>query len=1062
MPKNKNIKKILVIGSGPVVIGQGAEFDYSGTQACLALKELGYEIILVNSNPATIMTDRNIAHKIYLEPLDLEHLRKIILKEKPDALLGTFGGQTGLNLTVELFYDGVLKKINCEIIGTSVDAIEQAENREKFIELCRKTGQKCVDSIITTSVEGIMNAAKEMGYPVVLRPAYTLGGTGGGFAENKEELIRLGINAIQSSPIRQVLVEKSIKGFKEIEYEIIRDANGTVINICNMENLDPVGVHTGDSIVICPSQTLSNREYQTLRTAAVNIVDELKIVGGCNVQFAVDPDSFDYFVIEINPRISRSSALASKASGYPIARVCALLACGLGLEEVKISSTIAAFEPSLDYVVTKIPRFPFDKFDKACRKLNTQMKSTGEVMAIGRNFEESFLKAIRSLELSTSYIRLQKFEDSTLGELYEKIRNSTDEQIFIIAQILRMNGDISKINEITKIDTFFLNKIKNIVDFEKKISRNINPDILKEAKKLGFPDEYIAFLCNKTQREIYDIRMKNNIKPVYKMIDTCSSEFDSYVPYFYSTYNGQENESRISSNKNKIVVLGSGPIRIGQGIEFDYSTVHAVLTLRKFDYEVIVINNNPSTVSTDYTFSNKLYFEPLQLEDILNVLDIEKPEGVIVSLGGQTPINLAELLQNFGVKVIGTQVESIKIAEDRNEFEEFLNRLSIPRPKGKIIYSKDQGYAAAEEIGYPVLIRPSFVLGGRAMKIVHSKLELSIYLKEAETISKGKPILIDKYISGKEFEVDAVSDGEEVFVPTVMEHFEKTGIHSGDSIISYSSFSISKSTEEKIIKYTKELGLNLKIIGMFNIQYIVDENENVYVIEVNPRSSRTVPFISKACCLNLVEIATKVQIGFSLKNLNINNKVVRKYFVKVPVFSSSKILEADIYLSPEMKSTGEAIGSGDTLNEAFFNGLKASGFNTLFPGIILVSVSDEHKSQAVPIVRRFIDLNFNIEATKGTYNFLIENGIDKERVILRKKISDGDDEILKLIGEKYYSYIINTLSFSESNNRDGFLIRRKTIESGVSIFTSLDTVNMFLNAIEEIKIRKCHMVQNEN
>ena len=929
MPKRTDIKKVLVIGSGPIVIGQAAEFDYAGTQACLALREEGYEVVLINSNPATIMTDTDIADKVYMEPLNLEYVAKIIRRERPDAILPSLGGQTGLNLAVQLAKKGVLDECNVEILGTSFDSIERAEDRELFKELCEGLGEPVLPSMIANSMEEGIAAAKEIGYPVVLRPAFTLGGTGGGFADDEEELVELMKNALQLSPVHQVLVEKSIKGYKEIEYEVMRDANDTAITICNMENIDPVGVHTGDSVVVAPSQTLTNKEYQLLRDSALKIIRELKIEGGCNVQFALDPHSFNYYLIEVNPRVSRSSALASKASGYPIARVSAKIAVGMHLDEIQIANTPASFEPALDYVVTKIARFPFDKFADASNKLNTQMKATGEVMSIGRTIEESLLKAIRSLETGVYHLHHKKFDNYDMDELMNYIKDGTDDRLYAIAQLIRLGVDLNMIYNNTKIDMFFLEKFKNIVEFEKVIKENpMDIQTLKDAKKMGVSDKYLAEVWNSTEKDLFLLRKENNILPVYKMIDTCASEFASYVPYFYSTYE-QENES-VVSDKKKIIVLGSGPIRIGQGVEFDYSTVHAIWSIKEAGYEAIIINNNPETVSTDYTTSDKLYFEPLTVEDVMNIITLENPLGVVVSLGGQTAINLAPALDEFNVPVIGTDVEAIEKAENRDSFEKIMTELGIPQPTGQAVTNIEDGVKVAEKIGYPVLVRPSFVLGGRAMQIVSNEEGLRRYLQTAVEIDEDQPVLVDKYIMGKELEVDAICDGKDVYIPGIMEHVERTGVHSGDSISVYPTFSVSDKAKQTIIDYTIKLGLNIGIVGLYNIQFIVDDKEDVYVIEVNPRSSRTVPFLSKSTGVPMAHIATMVMLGHSLKELGINEVYPaekKRWFVKAPAFSFSKIKGMDTYLSPEMKSTGEAIGYDNKLTRALYKALRSSGMN---------------------------------------------------------------------------------------------------------------------------------------
>lgn len=1049
MPKRTDIKKILVIGSGPIVIGQAAEFDYAGTQACLALKEEGYEVVLCNSNPATIMTDTSIADKVYMEPLTLEYLAKVIRYERPDAVLPGIGGQTGLNLAMQLEKKGVLRECNVELLGTSSRSIERAEDRELFKELCEEIGEPVLQSVIAESLEDGLAAAEEIGYPVVLRPAFTLGGTGGGFADNEEECAEILRGALELSPVHQVLVEKSIKGYKEIEYEVMRDNNDTAITICNMENVDPVGIHTGDSIVVCPSQTLTNKEYHMLRDSALKIIRALKIEGGCNVQFALDPLSFNYYLIEVNPRVSRSSALASKASGYPIARVSAKISVGMRLDEIMIANTPASFEPALDYVVTKMPRFPFDKFSSANNKLSTQMKATGEVMSVGRTIEESLLKAARSLEIGVNHLYMKKFETFSDDEMLNYIKDGTDDRIYAIAELLRRKTDIGMICNATKIDMLFLEKIKNIVKTENKLREHIgDTDTLYTAKKLGFSDEFIGKLWGMTGEEIYKIREKRGMFPVYKMIDTCASEFESYIPYFYSTYE-DENESAVS-DKKKIIVLGSGPIRIGQGVEFDYSTVHAVTTIKKSGYEAIIINNNPETVSTDYTCSDKLYFEPLCTEDVMNIIHLEKPIGVIASLGGQTAINLAESLKNRGVKIIGTDCEAIDRAENRDLFEKVLKELNIPQPQGKAVTKIEDGVKAAAEIGYPVLVRPSFVLGGRAMQIVADEEQLRRYLRTAVEIDEDKPVLVDKYISGKELEVDAICDGKDVFVPGIMELVERTGIHSGDSISVYPTFSISEKVRETILDYTRRLGLGIGIIGLYNIQFIVDKNDNVFIIEVNPRSSRTVPFLSKATGFSLADIATLVILGKSLKEQGFDKIYPgdkKRWYVKAPAFSFSKLRGLDAYLSPEMKSTGEAIGYDDKLTRALYKALKASGMNVMNYGTVLATIADKDKEEALPLIRRFYNMGFNIQATAGTAEFLKRNGIRTHAV---GKLSDGSREITDAIRQGYVTYVINTRDMNSSGVlSDGYEIRRCAVENNVTMFTSLDTVKVLLDVLEE-------------
>ncbi len=1050
MAKRTDIKKVMVIGSGPIVIGQAAEFDYSGTQACLALKEEGYEVVLVNSNPATIMTDTNIADKVYMEPLTLEYVAKIIRYERPDAIIPGLGGQTGLNLAVQLAKKGVLKECQVEILGTSFESIEEAEDRELFKELCERLGEPVLPSVITTTIEEAVTAAAEIGYPVVLRPAFTLGGTGGGFADDEPQLRDMMRTALALSPVHQVLVEKSIKGYKEIEYEVMRDANDTAIAICNMENIDPVGVHTGDSVVVAPSQTLTNREYQMLRDSSLKIIRELKIEGGCNVQFALDPLSFQYYLIEVNPRVSRSSALASKATGYPIARVSAKIAVGMHLDEIQIANTPASFEPALDYVVTKIARFPFDKFTDVSNSLGTQMKATGEVMSIGRTMEESLLKAVRSLETGVCHLYHKKFDRKSNDEMLRYIKEGTDDRLFAVAQLIRNGIDLGLIYNASKIDMFFLEKFKNIVEFESVVASNVGDiETLLDAKKMGFSDKYIGELWGKSEHEMYEIRKENKIYPIYKMIDTCASEFSSYVPYFYSTYE-IENES-IVSTREKIVVLGSGPIRIGQGVEFDYSTVHAIWSIQEAGYEAIIINNNPETVSTDYTTSDKLYFEPLTVEDVMNVLDYEKPKGVIVTLGGQTAINLAEPLSKLGVPIIGTDVEGIRNAEDRGYFERIMEELQIPQPMAEAVTEIEAGVAAAERIGYPVLVRPSYVLGGRAMQIVSCEERLRHYLHTAVEVNVDSPVLVDRYIMGKELEVDAICDGKDVFIPGIMEHVERTGIHSGDSISVYPTFTVSEGVKDKIVEYTKALGLRIGIIGLYNIQFIVDDKEDVYVIEVNPRSSRTVPFLSKATGVPMADIATQVILGRSLKNQGIIHTVAPlrdRWYVKAPAFSFAKIRGMESYLSPEMKSTGEAIGYDKRLTRALYKALQSSGMAVANYGTILVTIADDDKEAALPLVQRFYNLGFNIEATPGTAEYLREKGI---RTRVRQKISSGSNEIIESLRQGHVNYIINTNDINQHNSRlEGYDIRRTAVENNVTVFTALETVKVVLDVLEEI------------
>ena len=1047
MPKRTDIKKVMVIGSGPIVIGQAAEFDYAGTQACLALKEEGYEVVLANSNPATIMTDTHIADKVYMEPLTLEYVAKIIRYERPDAIVPGLGGQTGLNLAVQLAKKGILEECQVEILGTSFESIERAEDRELFKELCQSLGEPVLPSEIANTIEEGVEVAARIGYPVVLRPAFTLGGTGGGFADNEQELRDMMRNALFLSPVHQVLIEKSIKGYKEIEYEVMRDSNDTAIAVCNMENIDPVGIHTGDSIVVAPSQTLTNREYQMLRDSALKIIRALKIEGGCNVQFALDPLSFKYYLIEVNPRVSRSSALASKASGYPIARVSAKIAVGLTLDEIQLANTPASFEPTLDYVVTKIARFPFDKFSDASNKLGTQMKATGEVMSVGRTVEESLLKAVRSLETGVCHIYHKKFDSWTSDRLLEYIKDGTDDRLYAIAQLIRNGIDLVLIYNNTKIDMFFLEKFKNIVEFERVVAAHPKDiETLRDAKRMGFSDKYIGQLWGLSEHDMYRLREQHGIFPVYKMIDTCASEFSSYVPYFYSTYE-DENES-VVSDREKIVVLGSGPIRIGQGVEFDYSTVHAIWSIREAGYEAIIINNNPETVSTDYTTSDKLYFEPLTVEDVMNVLHLEHPKAIVVSLGGQTAINLAEPL---AVKIIGTDCDAIRNAEDRGCFEKIMEELGIPQPEAEAVTDIEAGVRAAARIGYPVLVRPSYVLGGRAMQIVSNEERLRHYLQTAVEVNEDSPVLVDRYIMGRELEVDAICDGKDVFIPGIMEHVERTGIHSGDSISVYPTFSVGKRAKEKIIDYTVRLGLRIGIVGLYNIQFILDGEEDVYVIEVNPRSSRTVPFLSKSTGVQMAHIATQVILGKTLRELGITEVYGRekeRWYVKAPAFSFAKIRGMDSYLSPEMKSTGEAIGYDDKLTRALYKALQATGMNVCNYGTIFVTIADADKEKALPLIRRFYDLGFNIEATTGTAAYLRSHGI---RTRTRRKLSEGSTEIIDALRQGHVSYVINTIDINQHNTRlDGYEIRRTAVENNVTVFTALETVKVLLDVLEEI------------
>ncbi len=1047
--KRTDIKKIMIIGSGPIVIGQAAEFDYAGTQACLALKEEGYQVILVNSNPATIMTDTSIADKVYMEPLTLEYVAKIIRYERPDAILPGIGGQTGLNLAMQLNNKGILAECGVELLGTSSESIEKAEDRELFKEMCISIGEPVIPSEITYSIDEAKAAALKIGYPVVLRPAFTLGGTGGGFANNEKELEEIGKNAFALSPVHQVLIEKSVKGYKEIEFEVMRDGNDKAITICGMENVDPVGVHTGDSIVVAPILSLSDSDFKMLNDSAIKIIRELKISGGCNVQFALNPDSSEYYLIEVNPRVSRSSALASKASGYPIARVTAKIAVGMSLDEIPVAGGFASTEPSLDYIVAKFPRFPFDKFTTVPNVLGTQMKATGEVMGIGSNLEECMLKSVRSLEIGAYHFSLRKFDDWNREDLLSYVGEFHDDNVFAIFKLIRMGESLEKLHEITMITPLFLESFKKIVDMETAISRSHGIDTLREAKKMGFSDRYIAEQWNIDEKDVYMLRKLHGIIPSFRMVDTLHT--GKYIAYLYSSYSG-ENQSKLG-NKKKIIVIGAGPIRIGQGVEFDYSTVHAVQTIRRAGYEAIIINNNPETVSTDYTTSDKLYFDPLTPEDVMEIIDYEQADGVIVTLGGQTAINLAEPLAARGVKLIGTDCESIDKAENRDSFEKILKDLNIPQPQGRAVTTIEDGIKAANEVGYPVLVRPSFVLGGRAMEIVANDEMLKHYLKNAVEIDADKPVLVDHYIQGKEVEVDAICDGYDVFVPGIMELVERTGVHSGDSISVYPTYSISDKVKGTILQYAKKLGLGIGIIGLFNIQFIVDSKDDVYIIEVNPRSSRTVPFLSKATGYSLADIATEVILGKTLKEqgiFGIYPDEKKRNYVKVPVFSSNKIKGLDVYLSPEMKSTGEAIGYDTSLPRALYKALQASGMKLQNYGTVVVTLADEDKDEALPIVRSFYNMGFNIAATAGTADFLKTNGIRTHKL---GKISEGSNEILDFIRSGFVSYVINTRSMTSGIHFvDGAEIRRCANENGVTIFTSLDTVRIVTEVLEEMTI----------
>ncbi|UQD51647.1 carbamoyl-phosphate synthase large subunit [Bacillus methanolicus] len=1051
MPKRTDIKSILVIGSGPIVIGQAAEFDYAGTQACIALKEEGYKVILVNSNPATIMTDTEIADVVYIEPLTVEFVSRIIRKERPDAILPTLGGQTGLNLAVELAKSGVLDECGVEILGTKLSAIEKAEDREMFRSLMNELGEPVPESEIIHTLEEAFQFVNEVGYPVIVRPAFTLGGTGGGICHNEEELVEIVTSGLKNSPVTQCLLEKSIAGYKEIEYEVMRDSNDNAIVVCNMENIDPVGIHTGDSIVVAPSQTLSDREYQLLRNASLKIIRALGIEGGCNVQLALDPYSFQYYVIEVNPRVSRSSALASKATGYPIAKLAAKIAVGLTLDEMKnpvTGKTYACFEPALDYIVTKIPRWPFDKFESANRSLGTQMKATGEVMAIGRTFEESLLKAIRSLEANVYHFKLNDADQVDDALLEKRIRKAGDERLFYIAEALKRGFSIETIHEWSKIDLFFLKKLEGIVRFEKELAGHpFDIELGKKAKQMGFADKVLAELWGTTENEVYSWRKDHGIIPVYKMVDTCAAEFESETPYYYGTYE-DENESEVTDKKS-VVVLGSGPIRIGQGIEFDYATVHSVWAIKEAGYEAIIINNNPETVSTDFSISDKLYFEPLTIEDVMHIIDLEKPVGVVVQFGGQTAINLAAGLAERGVKILGTSLESLDRAENRDKFEQALSELNIPQPMGKTAMSVEEAVRIATEIGYPVLVRPSYVLGGRAMEIVYKEEELLQYMQNAVKVNPEHPVLIDRYLTGKEIEVDAICDGEHVLIPGIMEHIERAGVHSGDSIAVYPPQSLSSKVKEKLVEYTEKLAKGLGIIGLLNIQYVVSNGE-VYVLEVNPRSSRTVPFLSKITQVPMAKIATKVILGQSLTDQGYTGGLVPEkngVFVKVPVFSFAKLRRVDITLGPEMKSTGEVMGKDTTLEKALYKGLVASGITIQKYGAVLLTVADKDKGEALQLAKRFAAIGYQLMATSGTARFLEQEGI---HVTVVDKIGSNGPDLLDVIRNGQAQLVINTLTKGKQPARDGFRIRRESVENGIPCLTSLDTAEAILRVIESM------------
>ncbi|UJF25810.1 carbamoyl-phosphate synthase large subunit [Planococcus sp. 107-1] len=1051
MPKRQDIQSILVIGSGPIVIGQAAEFDYAGTQACLALKEEGYRVILINSNPATIMTDTEIADKVYIEPITLDFVSRILRKERPDALLPTLGGQTGLNMAIELDESGILDELGIEILGTKLEAIHKAEDRDLFRTLMNELGEPVPDSDIIHNLEEAKTFVERIGYPVIVRPAFTLGGTGGGICHNDEDLQEIVTSGLKYSPVTQCLLEKSIAGFKEIEYEVMRDANDTAIVVCNMENIDPVGIHTGDSIVVAPSQTLSDREYQMLRNVSLKIIRALKIEGGCNVQLALDPYSFNYYIIEVNPRVSRSSALASKATGYPIAKLAAKIAVGLTLDEMMnpvTGRTYAAFEPALDYVVAKIPRWPFDKFESAKRNLGTQMKATGEVMAMGRSFEEAILKAVRSLETGQFHLDLKKAEAMSDEWIEKRIRRAGDERLFFIGEALRRGVSIETIHDWSQIDLFFLKKFSNIVQYENVLQANrFDFGIAKKAKRMGFADKTIAKLWEVPEQQVYNWRKEQKLMPVYKMVDTCAAEFESETPYFYGTYE-DENES-IRTEKESIIVLGSGPIRIGQGVEFDYATVHSVWAIKEAGYEAIIINNNPETVSTDFSISDKLYFEPLTVEDVMHIIEIEQPKGVVVQFGGQTAINLAEKLEQNGVKILGTSLEDLDRAENRNKFEAALHEIGIPQPLGKTAISAEEAIVIANEIGYPVLVRPSYVLGGRAMEIVYNENDLSHYMEHAVEASPEHPVLVDRYLTGIEIEVDAISDGEDVLIPGIMEHIERAGVHSGDSIAVYPTQNISQVLLDTLVDYTTRLAKGLNIVGLLNIQYVISKGE-VFVIEVNPRSSRTVPFMSKITAIPMANIAMKAILGHGIKEQGFTPGLAplsKGVYVKVPVFSFAKLRRVDITLGPEMKSTGEVMGKDSTLEKALYKGLVAAGMEIKDHGTVLMTISDKDKEEAIGLAKRFTAIGYHIMATEGTASTLESAGINVSTV---GKIGSDGQTLIDVIQNGRAQLVINTLTKGKQPERDGFRIRRESVENGIPCLTSLDTAEAMLRVIESM------------
>ncbi|RHT47003.1 carbamoyl-phosphate synthase large subunit [Blautia sp. AM29-29] len=1060
MPKNPNIKKVLVIGSGPIVIGQAAEFDYAGTQACRSLKEEGMEVVLLNSNPATIMTDKDIADRVYIEPLTVEVVEQLIQKEKPDSVLPTLGGQAGLNLAMELEEKGFLKENNVRLIGTTAQTIKKAEDRQEFKDTMEKIGEPVAASLVVHDVQAGIDFTNKIGYPVVLRPAYTLGGSGGGIAYNEEELIEILSNGLRLSRVGEVLVERCIAGWKEIEYEVMRDSVGNCITVCNMENIDPVGVHTGDSIVVAPSQTLGDKEYQMLRTSALNIITELGITGGCNVQYALNPDSFEYCVIEVNPRVSRSSALASKATGYPIAKVAAKIALGYTLDEIPnaiTGKTYASFEPMLDYCVVKIPRLPFDKFISAKRTLTTQMKATGEVMSICNNFEGALMKAIRSLEQHVDSLMSYDFSHLSKDELIEELHIVDDMRIWRIAEAIRQGISYDEIHEITKIDVWFIDKLAILVEMEQALqAKELDEDLLREAKRLEFPDYLVAKLAGKTEEEVKALRKQYDITAAYKMVDTCAAEFAATTPYYYSVYGG-ENEAVETNDRKKVLVLGSGPIRIGQGIEFDFCSVHCTWAFKKEGYETIIINNNPETVSTDFDIADKLYFEPLTPEDVENIVNIEHPDGAVVQFGGQTAIKLTEALLKMGVPILGTSAENVDAAEDRELFDEILEQCEIPRPKGHTVFTAEEAKKAANELGYPVLVRPSYVLGGQGMQIAISDEDVDEFIGIINRIAQEHPILVDKYLQGKEIEVDAVCDGTDILIPGIMEHIERAGVHSGDSISVYPAQSISQHAKDTIVEYTKRLARSLHVIGMINIQFIVC-GEDVYVIEVNPRSSRTVPYISKVTGIPIVPLATKVILGHTIRELGYEPGLQRDadyIAIKMPVFSFEKIRGADIALGPEMKSTGECLGIAKTFNEALYKAFLGAGINLPKYKNMIITVKDEDKEDIVPIAQRFQALGYKIYATRNTAKALNENGVNAIRT---NKIEQPSPNLMDLILGHKIDLVIDTPSQGVEHSKDGFVIRRNAIETGVNVLTSLDTATALVTSLENTDVKKLTLI----